>query len=159
MTNVKKILISRRMLTVSDYIKELNVTSKVERAYLNTFLFSNFGIVVDKPNLLTREMVQDISDIYKLNVPNSYFVNPQDTKFYTADELFIEQAVSYFFAYGADESHIHVFDKKLPEYPVGKELKIREFKILSASESAEELTEITRAYAAYKRPWSLDEQE
>lgn len=156
MTNIKNILISRRMLLANN-IKP--ATNKLENAYLNAFLFSNFGIVVDKPELLIKEMVKDISDIYKLNVPKSYFANPQDTKFYTADELFIEQCLSYFLAYGAEESHVHVFDKKLPDYPVGEELKIREFRLLNMDEAMEELTEITKAYAAYKRPWSQDELE
>ena len=101
MTNIKNILISRRMLLTNG----ISTTSKTENAYLNAFLFANFGITVDKPNLLTREMVQDISDIYKLNVPKSYFANPQDTKFYTAEELLVEQCISYFLAYGAAESH------------------------------------------------------
>ena len=126
MTNIKNILISRRMLVTAYAV---NPNTKIEIAYLNAFLLSNFGIVVDKPELLTKEMVKDISDVYKLNVPKSYFANPQDTKFYTADELLIEQCLSYFLAYGAEESHVHVFDKKLPDYPVGDEIKIREFKI------------------------------
>lgn len=155
MTTIKNILISRRMLLADPVF---NPITKIENAYLNAFLLSNFGIVVDKPELLTKEMVKDISDVYKLNVPKSYFANPQDTKFYTADELFIEQCLSYFLAYGAEESHVHVFDKKLPEYPVGDEVKIREFRILNPDEAAYELVEITKAYAAYKRPWSLDEQ-
>ena len=157
MTNIQKILISRRML-IAEVIPTKSVF-KHEGAYLNAFLLANFGIVVDKPELLTRDMVQDISDIYKLNVPKSYFANPQDTKFYTAEELIIEQCISYFLAYGAEDSHVHIFDKELPEYPVGDEIKIREFKILDPDEAACELIEITKAYAAYKRPWSLDEQQ
>ena len=157
MTDIQKILISRRML-IAEVIPTKSVF-KHEGAYLNAFLLTNFGIVVDKPELLTREMVQDISDIYKLNVPKSYFANPQDTKFYTAEELIIEQCISYFLAYGAEDSHVHIFDKELPEYPVGNEIKIREFKILDPDEAAYELLEITKAYAAYKRPWSLDEQQ
>ena len=156
MTNIKNILISRRMLLATPVVNTPN--SKIENAYLNAFLLSNFGIVVDKPELLDKEMVKDISDVYKLNVPKSYFANPQDTKFYTADELLVEQCISYFLAYGAEESHVHVFDKKLPEYPVGDEIKIREFKILSNEEAAKELEEITKDYASYKRPWGLDEQ-
>jgi hypothetical protein len=158
MTNIKNILISRRMLLSEGTPVLQDPKRKLENAYLNSFLFSNFGIIVNKPELLTKEMVKDISDIYKLNVPKSYFANPQDTKFYTADELFIEQCLSYFLAYGMEESHVHVFDKKLPDYPVGEEIKIREFKILSEEEVDKELEEITKAYATYKRPWSLDEQ-
>jgi len=155
MTNIKNILISRRMLLADGFSVS---NSKIENAYLNAFLLSNFGIVVNKPELLTKEMVKDISDVYKLNVPKSYFANPQDTKFYTAEELLIEQCVSYFLAYGAEESHVHVFDKKLPDYPVGNEIKLREFKILNPEEAIIELVAITKAYAEYKRPWSLDEQ-
>ena len=157
MTTIQKILISRRML-VADTIPT-KAAFKQEGAYLNAFLLANFGIVVDKPELLTKDMVKDISDVYKLNVPKSYFANPQDTKFYTAEELLVEQCISYFFAYGAEDSHVHIFDKELPEYPVGDEIKIREFRILDADEAACELFEITEAYAAYKRPWGLDEQE
>jgi hypothetical protein len=155
MTNIQKILISRRML-VADTIPTKSAF-RLEGAYLNAFLLSNFGIVVDKPELLTKEMVKDISDVYKLNVPKSYFANPQDTKFYTAEELLVEQCISYFLAYGAEESHVHIFDKELPSYPVGEEIKIREFRILDAEEAACELLEIAKAYAAYKRPWGLDE--
>ena len=154
MTTIQKILISRRMLVAGNYPAN---TSKIESAYLNAFLLSNFGIVVDKPDFLTKEMVKDISDVYKLNVPKSYFANPQDTKFYTAEELLVEQCISYFLAYGAEDSHVKVFDKELPEYPVGEEIKLREFKILDADEVTAELMEITKAYAAYKRPWGLDE--
>jgi hypothetical protein len=145
------------MLVASDYKDAYNPNLKIEKAYLNAFLLSNFGIVVDKPELLTKEMVKDISDIYKLEVPASYFKNPQDTRYYTAEELLIEQCVSYFLAYGAEDSHVKVFDKELPEYPVGDEIKIREFRILNSDEALAELLAITKAYAAYKRPWGLDE--
>ena len=156
MTNIQKILISRRML-VADTIPT-KAAFRLEGAYLNAFLLSNFGIVVDKPELLTKEMVKDISDVYKLEVPASYFKNPQDTRFYTAEELLIEQCISYFLAYGAEDSHVKVFDKELPEYPIGDEIKIREFRILNNDEVTDALVEITKAYAAYKRPWGLDEQ-
>ena len=157
MTTIQKILISRRML-VADTIPTKSAF-RLEGAYLNAFLLSNFGIVVDKPELLTKEMVKDISDVYRLNVPKSYFANPQDTKFYTAEELMVEQCISYFLAYGAEDSHVHIFDKELPDYPVGDEIKIREFKILDEEDAACELLEIAKAYAAYKRPWGLDEAE
>ncbi len=157
MTTIQKILISRRML-VADTIPTKSAF-RLEGAYLNAFLLANFGIVVDKPELLTKGMVIDISDVYKLNVPKSYFANPQDTKFYTAEELLVEQCISYFLAYGAEESHVHIFDKELPEYPVGEEIKIREFRILDNDEADIELAEITKAYAAYKRPWGQDELE
>ena len=149
-TTFDKMLVSRRMLCAGAYVAN---TSKLESMYLNAFLLANFGIVVDKPELLTKGMVEDISNVYKLNVPKSYFANPQDTKYYTAEELLIEQCISYFLAYGAEDSHVKVFDKELPEYPVGDEIKLREFRIITADEADAELMEITKAYAAYKRPW------
>ena len=155
MTTIQNILISRRMLIADTTPTE--GAFRLEGAYLNAFLLANFGIVVDRPELLTKDMVKDISDVYKLNVPKSYFANPQDTKFYTAEELAVEQCISYFLAYGAEDSHVHVFDKELPKYPVGEEIKIREFRILNTEEATHELLEIAKAYAAYKRPWSLDE--
>ena len=155
MTNIQKILISRRML-VADTIPT-KAAFRLEGAYLNAFLLANFGIVVDKPELLTKEMIKEISEVYKLNVPKSYFANPQDTKFYTAEELLVEQCISYFLAYGAEDSHVHIFDKELPSYPIGDEIKIREFRILEADEYLNELLDITKAYAAYKRPWGVDE--
>ena len=155
MTTIQKILISRRMLIADTTPTE--GAFRLEGAYLNAFLLANFGIVVDRPELLTKDMVKDISDVYKLNVPKSYFANPQDTKFYTAEELAVEQCISYFLAYGAEDSHVHVFDKETPDYPVGEEIKIREFRILNTEEATHELLEIAKAYAAYKRPWSLDE--
>ena len=132
MTTIQKILISRRMLIADTTPTE--GAFRLEGAYLNAFLLANFGIVVDRPELLTKDMVKDISDVYKLNVPKSYFANPQDTKFYTAEELIVEQCISYFLAYGADDSHVHVFDKGTPDYPVGEEIKIREFRILNTEE-------------------------
>ena len=158
MTDIQKILISRRMLIASNYKNVYDTGAKTERAYFNAFLLSNFGIVVDKPEFLTKEMIKDISDVYKLEVPMSYFKNPQDTRFYNAAELLIEQCVSYFLAYGAEDSHVKVFDKETPEYPIGDEIKIREFRILDAGEAAGELLEIAKSYAAYKRPWGIDEQ-
>ena len=153
---LNQILISRRML-ISDE-RAAATHTKSARMYMNAFLLANFGIAVDKPELLTANMVQEISDFYKLEVPASYFKNPQDTKYFSAEELLIEQCVSYFLAYGAKDSHVHVFDKELPEYPVGSEVKLREFRILTADEAAHELLEIAKSYAAYKRPWNLDEQ-
>ena len=157
MTSIQNILITRRLLVADKYKDIYNSNLKLEKAYLNAFLLSNFGIVVDKPELLTKGMVQDISDVYKLEVPKSYFTNPQDAKFYTAEELIVEQCVSYFLADGSEESHIHVFDKELPEYPIGNEIKLREFRILTSDEVLSELLNITKAYAAYKRPWNIDE--
>ena len=154
--NKQTILIARHYLLVVP--QEVDPELKVRTAYLNAYLFSNFGIVVDRPELLTETHVKEISDLFKLNVPASFYKNPQDTKYYTSGELFVNQVLAYFLAYGEEDSSIDVFDKKLPEYPEGKEIKLREFKILFSNEADEVLVNIAKSYADYKRPWSLDEE-
>ena len=153
--NVQQILIARHYLLAAP----IAVEDAVKTAYYNAYLFANFGIVVDKPKLLSELHVQEIAELYKLNVPASFYKNPQDTKYYTRGELFVNQVISYFLAYGEENSAIDLFgaDKKLPEYPEGDEIKVREFKILSAEEADVVLTDIAKAYSDYKRPWSLDE--
>ena len=154
--NAQTILIARHYLLAVP--QEVDPEEKVRTAYLNAYLFSNFGIVVDRPELLTETHVEEISDLFKLNVPASFYKNPQDTKYYTSDELFVNQVLAYFLAYGEENSSVDVFDKELPEYPEGKEIKLREFKILFSDEADKVLTNIAKSYADYKRPWSLDEE-
>lgn len=152
-SNLKQILLKRHIL-----VSEANLSTNELKAYYNAFLLVNFGIVVDQPDLLTKEMLNEIADLYRLYVPASYFKNPQDMKYYTKAELFIEQVVSYFLAYGAEDSHVQVFQKDLPEYTVGDELKLREFKIVNKSEANKLLAEILKDYCGYTRPWSIDER-
>ena len=128
-------------------------------AYLNAYLLSNFGIIVDKPKALTSYMVGQISDMLKLNVPESFYNNPQDTKFFTKEELLIEQLVSYFVGYGTEAGRIELFKKDLPEYTVGDELKLRTFYIVSEDEACDILTDVMKSYCAYTRPFSCDEQK
>ena len=136
----------------------MSAEDKAYTAYYNAYLFANFGIKVNKPELLTEKHVKEIAELYKLNVPASFYKNPQDTQYYTAGELFVNQVLAYFLAYGAEDSSIDVFDKKLPEYPEGKDIKVREFQILSTDEADKVLADIIKAYCDYKRPWSLDEE-
>lgn len=124
--------------------------------YLNAYLLSNFGIVVDKPQFLTKDMVNQIDELFHLNVPKSFYNNPQDTSLFTKDELLVEQMVSYF-AYGSDLGRIEIFKKDFSEYVIGDELKLRTFYIISEAEAEIKLNEIMSAYCAYTRPFSLDE--
>ena len=73
-SNVESILRSRHFL-VEKFVNDN--TSVSTRAYLNAYLLSNFGIVVDEPNSLTKEMVEQISELFHLNVPKSFYANPQ----------------------------------------------------------------------------------
>ena len=148
---LKSILRTRHYLVIDN-----NDLATENSAYLNAYLLANFGIIVDKPMFLTKNMLRLIAEEFKLNVPKSFYENPQDTKYFSGDELLIEQIVSYF-AYGSDLGRIEIFKKDLPEYVVGDELKLRTFYILTEEEAEKALREITDTYCAYTRPFSIDE--
>ena len=147
---------TKKMLATRHYLVNEVEDRSTNMQYLNAYLLSNFGIVVDKPALLNKDLVAQISDLFKLNVPKSFYNNPQDTKFFTSHELILEQLVSYF-AYGSDLGRIELFKKDLPEYVVGDELKLRNFYIVSEAEAFQLLQEMTDNFCAYTRPFSLDE--
>lgn len=148
--SVNSILIKRHYLVNTDN------SMYSSSAYLNAFLLANFGILVDKPELLTREMVNQISDEFHLNVPKSFYNNPQDLRYFSKDELLIEQIVSYF-AYGSELCRIEIFKKDLPEYTIGDELKLRTFYIVNEEAANDILYDIMNAYCTYTRPFSEDE--
>ena len=156
-TNLNKMLVMRRYLVDNN----VDVTDAKTKAYYNAFLLSNFGIIVDKPHRLTEDMVKDIQQVYKLEVPKSFYDNPQDTKYYSKAELLIEQLVSYFLVETGTGIYdrVEIFDKDLPEYKVGKEIKLREFRILDEDQMTEVLYEIAKSYCDYTRPFSLEEIE
>ena len=151
-SSLKDILTLRHFLVSTSEQDVVNEKTK----FYNAYLLANFGIVVDKPYLLTGDMIQDISKILKLEVPKSFYANPQDTKYFTKEELLIEQFVSYF-AYATDLGRIELFEKELPEYFVGDELKLRTFQILTEEEANAQLESIMQSYCSYTRPFSIDE--
>lgn len=151
---LKSILRTRHYLVFDESIRSEQNTNT--SAYLNAYLLANFGVVIDKPVFLNRDMVQQIDEEFHLNVPESFYSNPQDTKYFTCDELLIEQIVSYF-AYGSDLGRLELFKKDLPEYVEGDELKLRTFYIINEQEASEVLTDILNSYCAYTRPFSIDE--
>lgn len=155
-TNFTKMLVMRHYLVSKDALPD-----KTTQAYLNAFLLSNFGIVVDKPHLLTKAMLEDIQEVYKLNVPSSFYNNPQDTKYFSRGELLVEQLVSYFLVETGTGIYdrVELFKKDLPEYVVGDEIKLRQFTILLESEVDSILEDIATSLCAYTRPFSLEEVE
>lgn len=155
MTSFDKMLVMRR------YLVTRNEDAKDKNSYLNAYLLANFGIVVDKPQLLTSEMVKSISKVYKLEVPESFYKNPQDTKYFTCSELLLEQLVSYFLVETGTGIYdrVELFHKELPQYVVGDEIKLREFKIITAEEAVTVLKDIAKAYCDYTRPFSEEEVE
>ena len=152
-TYLKNSLCSRHYL-IED---SMSFDSHANTAYLNAYLLANFGIIVDKPKALTGYMVNQLADMLHLNVPKSFYNNPQDTKYFTKEELVIEQFVSYFYGYSTDTGRIEIFAKDLPEYVVGDELKLRTFYIVSEAEACDILKDILKSYCAYTRPFSPDE--
>lgn len=147
-------------------VKDENGADIEKAAYYNTYLLSNFGIVVDKPELLTANHVELISNIFKLNVPNSFYKNPQDTKYFSKDELLIEQIVSYIAVELSgvtnEETYfdrIELFKKDLPEYVIGDELVLRKFHIIDEKEANTILCDIMDKYCSYTRPFGLQEKD
>lgn len=149
---LKSMLRTRHYLVIDSE----NYSDQLNNAYLNAYLLANFGIVVDKPTLLTKDMINQIDAEFHLNVPKSFYNNPQDTSYFSCEELFLEQIVSYF-AYGSDLGRIELFKRYLPEYVEGDELKLRTFYIVNEQEASEVLTGILDNYCAYTRPFSIDE--
>lgn len=133
--------------------------SKVNVGYLSAYLLVNFGIQVDKPEYLTAEVVKQIADFMHLRVPQSFYENPQDTKYFTSHELLVEQIVSYWVGYGTNTGRLELFAKDLPEYAVGDELKLRTFYIINKEEIDQVAVEAMNNFCAYTRPFSIDELE
>ena len=149
-SDLKSFLLSRH------YVVSETENISIEANYLNAYLLANFGIILDKPSFINKDIVKHISDTFKLEVPKSFYANPQDTRFFKKSELLVEQIVSYF-AYGSDLKRIEVFKKDLPEYTVGDELKLRIFYVLSEKDANDVLSEITNSYCSYTRPFSKEE--
>lgn len=72
--------------------------------------------------------MKTISQFYGTNIPNGFYENPQDLKYFTCEELLIEKLVSYFCIgnitgiNSKDEetfNRISLFNKVLPNYKEG----------------------------------------
>lgn len=137
-------------------------------AYYSAKLLNKCGVIVDKPKLLTREMLARLFAFYCVySVPKSFYKNPQDLRYFTCDELVLEQLVSYFnieFIAGVDSNNkedferIELFKKALPDYKEGDEVNIRMFKIVTEAEADEIFRDIVKSYCSYTRRWNGDEE-
>ena len=70
-----KILVKRHYLLIE------NQNDK-NAPYFACKLLNQFGVVVDKPKKLSRENVATIAEFYGTKIPEGFYRNPQDTKFY-----------------------------------------------------------------------------
>lgn len=135
--------------------------------FFAVYLAEKFGVVVSEPNKLCAENVRSISEFFGLNVPDSFYNNPQDLTFYRSEELAVEQLVSYIRVELAgvktDDPEVFarlpIFKKVLPSYKKGKEKVVRGYKIIDEAQADAILKEIAADYCAYTRPWSLSETD
>lgn len=136
--------------------------------YYQVKLINTFGVIVDKPWLLTKDHVQLFMDQFHEKVPKSFYENPQDLKYYSCEELLLEQLVSYIRIElnGVNSldpevfERVPLFKKVTPNYEESKEFILRNYKIIT---SEEEKINILKEYASslvsYTRPWSASEKE
>lgn len=129
-----------------------------KEAYYAAYLFSHFGIMVTNPSLLREKNIKIAAEQIGEVVPSSFYQNPQDVKYFTVDELLLEQLVSYLF-YGSSIKRVELFKKELPTYPLDDRLKYRDFTILSYAEADKVIDDYISSLCSYKRPFSTIERE
>lgn len=161
----EKILLKRKYLLAD---RDAVGVDKRTAMYYAAQLLNKFGVIVSDPSMLTPRHIQIVSDLYGVDVPRSFYSNPQDTRYFTCDELLLEQLVSYinieFFAgvNSMDESQfdrIELFRKTLPNYKEGSDIVFREYTIVDNDRAEELLQEVAENLATYTRKWSESESE
>ena len=151
------ILIKRGYLQISSASKNY--------VYLNAKLLNNFGVVVDKPETLNERNVATVSEFFGVDIPKGFYSNPQHLKYFTVEELCFEQFISYLqiaingnFCLDEDVfKRVEVFQKVLPEYQQGKEIKLRKFSMITKEKADELLLNLANDLCKYTRPWSVYE--
>ena len=124
--NKEQILISRHYIMSNG--KEDNNRDKYY-----AYLLNKFGIEIVNPKFLNKDVVQQLKKYLKINIPNSFYKNPQDLKYFSCEELYLEQLISYINIDLIEGNHnkntnfnrIELFNKVLPKYENGKDIKIR----------------------------------
>lgn len=155
-----KILIKRNVLRITD-------SASRDAAAFAAKLLNQFGIIVDKPKYLSSANLKTVGAFYGTEIPEGFYKNPQNLRYFSADELLIEQLVSYFTVSICGEESLNeevftrkpVFQKALPDYVEGKEIKVRYYKMMTEAECDKMLYEIASDFCGYTRKWSADERE
>ena len=150
------ILFQRHFVLVEDFPSEVD---KKQNEYYVAYLLINFGIEITNPEVVNDKVLLKISQFFKLNVPDSFYANPQDSKYFSCEELLIEQIISYVFGYGTDLGRVELFKKALPHYCIGNELVLRTYEVINKEKADEILKGVAKQYCAYKRPFSEDESK
>ena len=155
----ERILLKRKYLLGETYPLE----SKRMSVYYAAKLLNQFGVLVDKPELVTEGHIDLISKFYGVNIPKSFYANPQDMRYFTCTELLIEQVIGYMFSYGYKEEgesqRIEIFKRALPNYQEGKDVVFRNYTVVDFNEANTVLQEVVVNLAAYSRKWSESEAE
>ena len=157
----ENILLKRKYLLTNEYKSE----TRIESLYFAAKLLNQFGILVDKPELITKHHVKLVSNLYGVNIPRGFYANPQDTRYFTTNELLIEHLVSYWQIGLNGVNHpnselfdrVEVFKKVLPEYQEGKEVVFREYQVIDTDAAAIVLSEVADNLALYTRKWRESE--
>ena len=156
--NKQQILISRHYI-ISNGKEENN------RDKYYAYLLNKFGIEIINPKFLNKDVVQQLKKYLKLKIPNSFYKNPQDLNYFTCEELYLEQLISYINIDLIEGNHnkntnfnrIELFEKILPKYENGDEAKIRKYIIVLEEEANKILNDIFNSYCNYSRPFSIEE--
>ena len=151
------LLAKRRLLEIGE--------KSANSAYLVAKLINQFGVFVDKPDLVSEANVKTIAQFYSAKIPAGFYSNPQDMQYFTTEELYLEQLISYINIaingeYSLEEKvfeRIELFSKVLPEYKQGEEVKIRKYTLVTKAEADKFLKELMADFCKYSRPWSVDE--
>lgn len=149
------------------YIPTVEACSTEEKAYCNAYALNTFGIVFSNPSFASKNVIKALSEQIPINVPKSFYNNPQDLTHFSCAELLLEQLVSYF-VIAISGTHneetnfdrIELFNKALPvTSEKGDDIKLRTFTIVDDKTVLPILQEYADSYAAYLRPFGLDEMD
>lgn len=147
------------------YIPTVEACSTEEKAYCNAYALNTFGIVFSNPGLASKNVIRALSEQIPINVPKSFYNNPQDLTHFSCAELLLEQLVSYF-VIAISGTHneetnfdrIELFNKALPvTSKKGDDIKLRTFTIVDDDTVMPLLKDYADSYAAYLRPFAVDE--
>ena len=157
MTIKETILLEKRFFCLPESLAEKD---EKRRAFLNSFLLINYGVILENPERVCDEALRLMDGLLSLHVPKGFYNSPQDTKYFSCEELFLEQVIGYFVGYGTSIKRVEIFEKDIPLPAfISDETKLRKYRILDEQEANAVLRETMVNYLAYKRPFSVEEQE
>lgn len=147
------ILFEKHLILKNKNIEDSN------NGYYCAYLLINFGIEFTNPKMVDQSVVKKVQEYLNLDVPASFYTNPQDMTLFSTDKLRLEQIVSYCLGYGTSMGRVELFKRELKQYVVGNEVKLRSFTIIDWDQATACFNEVVKNYCSYKRPFSIEEKE